>query len=309
MKTLLTVFFASDRIYLAVVKTPTKGLALAYINSTETSLDLENPSNPQSKKAINEFENLLDDIPFMIDETYITLPVESVLVSQFPGKHGISEKELKQLISLEIRQSYPTLSPADFKSTVIPLAEMKDNTKTMLGVIISNKIFETCTNIFSSKDLKINNIEISQLNAHSAFLYNYPEHSFKTVVLFGIQGQFIDVSVLQSGKPIYYNLLSFTDAKQFNQIIKIEVNKLLSDYVGFLDAAYFFGTDLNKNLMNSAKNSLKEFISDVGRLNAFRMLITKLDDRTRQYCSRTQHIYPPCIGACLPSYQEKIDIF
>src|SRR5690606_8724237 len=124
-----------------------------------------------------------------------------------------------------------------------------------------------------------------------------------------VQGQFMDISVLQKGKPIYYNLIALTDFKEIGELFEKEFTKIVPDYVSALDACYFFGAGLNKPVsMMLWETASLIGIYEAKRLNAFRMMKTNLSEREQQYCSRTLHIFPACTGAGLPSQHKIIKV-
>ncbi|MCX6148577.1 MAG: hypothetical protein NTW25_15190 [Candidatus Kapabacteria bacterium] len=308
MKRTLSVFFNIDRTYVTITEPNEKGIELLYLNSTDTNIDLENLDDDFAQVGIEDLEALLKPIEIEVDRICVTIPAESVLVSQFPGRPGMEESELRKLVSLEIRNAYPTFNPDDFTSNVIPLAQRQDGQSLMLAVIMPKQIIMSCIDILKVYDLPIENIEISQLNAHSAFLYNYPEMMDKNVIIIGVQDQFMDVSVISAGKPIYYDLVSLGDKSEIGNVFEAEYEKLTKTAIQNIDCAYFFGTGLTRDMYISVWETSMLLGIGIGRLNAFRMITTKLDSRDREYCSRTMHIYPPCIGSSFPAYHEKIKL-
>ncbi len=305
MEQILSVYFNIDRTYFTVLKSDPKGLELVYLNSTSAPVDLENMEET-STDVFNEIDSMLSEIEGDIDRVTVTLPSESVLVSQFPGASGMSEEEMKQLVSLEIKQSYPQFNFNDFTVNIIPLAERKDSAAMMMGVIMPKSSYMSCKKILQSLNQPLSNIEISQLSAHNAFLYNYPEKHESTVLLMGLQDQFIDVSVIKNKQPIYYNLVSLPDKDKFGEIFEAEFNKISEEVVEGISSAYFFGAGLTKDLHMMGWETSMLLGIEAMRLNAFRMMKTNLDPRAKEYCLRTLHIYPPCIGGAMPAYHENI---
>ncbi len=308
MKRTLSIFFNIDRTYVTITEPDEKGLKLIYLNSTENNIDLENIEDDFAQEGIQELVSLLSTIEMGIDKISVTIPAESVMVSQFPGKHGMEESELRKLISLEIKNAFPTFNPDDFTSNIVPLAKRLDGQSLMLAVIIPKQIIMSCIEILKIYDLPIENIEISQLSAHSAFLYNYPEMIDKNVIIIGVQDQFMDVSVISNGQPIYYDLVSLSDKNEIGAVFESEYGKLISIAVEQIDHAFFFGIGLTRDMYIAAWETSMLLGINVGRLNAFRMITTDLDARDREYCSRTMHIFPPCIGSSFPAYHERIKL-
>jgi len=304
----LSVFFNIDRTYLTVVERTNRGLNLVYVNSTSSPVNIDHINEPSFIEASRELDSILKSIELKINRLTCTIPSETVLVSLFPGRTGISESELLQLVNLEIRQSYPQFGVENFSSSVIPLAPMINKRQMVLAVILLKQDFEVYSKLLYPLNLPVDNIEISQLNAHSAFIYNYPEISIKNIALLGVQSRFIDISLLSGKAPVYYNLVSLPDLEKFGDSLEKEFDKLTSDYISHLDGLYFFGTGLKAEHIEIAKEKLSKKIPLIGRLNAFRMMTTSLSQREREYCSRVSHIFPPCIGGCFPAYHEHIQL-
>lgn len=309
MKRILSVFFNIDRTYITIVEPNEKGLELVYLNSTETNIDLENIEDEFSQEAVQEFISLLKTIEVEITNITVTIPAESVLVSQFPGRPGMEENEMRKLISLEIKHAYPQFNAEDFSSNIIPMERRLDGQLLMLAVIIPKQIVYSCLEILSVFNLPIENIEISQLNSHTSFLYNYPEHQDKTIAIMGVQSNFMDISVIHKGKPMYYDLVSLPDKNAIGEVFETEYNKIIASVVDKIDMAYFFGTGLTRDMYIAAWETSMLINIGFGRLNTFRMMTTQFDTRDREYCSRTMHIYPPCIGGSFPAYHEKIKLY
>lgn len=307
MERTLSVYFNVDRTYLAVLAYHSDGATLELVDSTENAIDPGYPEKESTKKGIEELNGIISNLPRDIDRLSVTLPAESVLVTQFPGKSSMEPDKIRKLANLEVRQNFPTFNFEDFYINVIPLNN--ENGNMMLGVIIANEYIRTCKNILSGLEMPINKIEISQLNAHSAFLYNYPEKHDATVALLGIEEQFIDISVIRENQPAYYNLLSLSDPGGISELLENEFNKIIPDVVDSIQGAYFFGTALDKDILLASWETCMMLGMEAVRLNAFRMMSTDLDKRTREYCSRTLHIFPPCIGGALPTYHKKVKIY
>jgi hypothetical protein len=309
MKKILSVFFNIDRTYLTGLTLDESGISLDYINSTIHHVDLENIKTEESKNGVSELNKYFFEMDFDPDEISVTLPSESVLVTKFPGKKDMSDEELKQLLNLEIRQMYPQCDEADFTRYVIPLLPQNPKLHQMMAVIVPNEDFKVIDDLMQILSKPVSKFEITQLNSHTSFLYNYPEMASKTVLFISIQGQFMDISVLENGLPVYYNLIALTDYTKSGEILENEYAKIVPDYVKSVDACYFFGAGLNKQISLLLWETASLLgIFEAKRLDAFRMVRTNLTKREKEYCSRTLHIYPACIGACLQSQHKIIKI-
>ncbi len=309
MSNILSVFFSSERVYLTFSRLSSKGLKLLNLNSTEFPIDLEDISSDNSTHAAQELEILISGLPEKIDRVTATISAENALVSQIPGDGSIAESDLKNLIRLEINQAFPTLNFNDFSANIYPLAPKKDGSKRMIAVIIPKKIFKSAKQVLKPCGRSIDNIEISQINAQNAFIFNYPELIEAPVALLGVDRQFVDISVVKDSAPVYYNLVRLPGASKLGEICKTEFEKILKDYAANIQSAYFFGPGLSKKILDQAQKEVAGLVMQSGRLNAFRMVSTELDDRDKQYCSRLLHIFPPCIGGSMTSYSERIKLF
>lgn len=309
MKKILSVFFNTDRTYLTGLTIEESGITLDYINSTIHPIDFSKIESPESVNGISELNNILLRMNFKPDEISITLPSESVLVTKFPDKEDISDDELRQLLNLEIRQIYPDRDSSEFTSYAVSLIPEKQKLHQMLAVIIIKELFKKIENLLKIVDKPILKFEISQLNAHTGFLYNYPEIRDKCVLFLSLQGQFIEVSVLQNGQQVYYNLLALPDYNQIGDLFEREFAKIVPDYASVVDVCFFFGAGLTKSIsqMLSERASFLG-INEAKRLNAFRLVRTNLSKREQDYCSRTLHIFPACIGGCLPAQYKSITV-
>lgn len=311
MERKLSVYFGIDRIYIALISFEPDGLKLEYINSTLHPFDLEFPEDENSKMAGSELNGILMTIFDNFEDISslnITISVDNAFVRQFPGSPDLSRENLLQLLNFEIRQAFKQFNYEDFIINVVPLSRRLDGKQFMLSAMFHRKNIDSCKELFVGLDLPIENIDISQFNAHSCFLYNYPEYKEKTVAIFGIQSKFVDLSVLQNGAPIYYSLLKCYDRQEFLKKVSQEFTELMTHYVDYIESAFLFGTGLNTELFGQIDETLKGLVMNVEKMNAFRMFKTDLGKREREYCSRTAHIYPPCIGAVIPPYHKVIKI-
>lgn len=305
MKRILSVYFNIDRTYVAALDVTPKGLDLVYINSTEHPIDLENPEDDLSVLASQELEIFISDISD-ISEVNITLPAESMLLSQIPGRLDMDNHQIKQLVGLEIRQAFPQFNFDDFSPIIVETGERMDGKQMLIAEIIPTKVLENAQKILAGTNLKINRYDVSQFNAHNSLLYNFPGQMEKAVALVSIQQQFIDLSVVKNSQPIYYSLVNFNSPDEIPAICENEFNKIMTDYVDYVETAFFFGSGLTLEIYKKAEAKLTEFLMTSVRLNSFRLVSTQLGQREKDYCSRVAHIFPACIGAAVPPYHKYI---
>jgi Tfp pilus assembly PilM family ATPase len=310
MSKTVSVFYNIDRTYVTLVEMKDDGLELLYLNATDNRIDLENIESDESMLGVQELSSILYEIGDDINRVSITLPADNVFVSKVPGDDDLSVQDIKKLVNFEIRQNFPQFTFEDFSTTVVPLAPMLNGKKMLLCVIVPNDILSTATQLLKDLNLPfVNSIDISQINAHNAFRYNYPELWDKNVVLASIQNKFIDISLSKNGVPGYYNLASFSSNEQISEIIEKELQKILTEAAETIDAVFFFGANLTKDNFMMCWETAMILGLEAKRLNPFRMMRTQLGERERQYCSRTFQIYPPCVGGALPVYHQRVKLF
>lgn len=302
MRRTLSIFFNIDRTYLTGVSKVGSTLSLDYINSTIHKIDFENTQSEETQNGMTELMNIISEMDFKPDEISVTLPSESVLVSKFPGNTNMNEKSLKALVALELRQTYPQFNFDDFSIQLVPMTVQKSKKQMMLAVIITKEDLKTIEDLLEPLGKKISKFDISQMNAHSAFIYNYPEFRAGNIMILGLQGQFMDISVVMDGLPAYYNLIRYDGLGSLQEKIENEYNQIVPNVCDNLDAMLYFGSGMTKTVATELINISSQLdIADTKRLNGFRLMKSSLDERQREYCSRTLQIYPACIGGCLPT--------
>lgn len=305
----ISFFFAPDRVYAAAVAKNEKGYELTDVHATENPIDLEDLDSAESQKGLEDLQNFFESVGKEFSRIAATLSPEHVLVSQFPGSAGMKASDVRSLVDLEMRQSYPRFDAKDFSVMCTPLSPSKAERKMMLATIVEKKIFSNVKKVLEPLGSLVDNIEISQLNAQDALLFNYPERAGETIASIGLDDRFIDIGTLEKGEPAYYNLMSFSDPSEVPLMIEEEVNKLHESYVEQIKAIYFYGSGLTKDVLMQVWETAMLLGLEATKLNAFRMLTASVGKREREYCSRTAHIFPPCVGGCFPPYRQRVKIY
>ena len=182
MNTALTVFFNTDRTYFALVEPGPKGLVLKYLNATEHPVDLEDTLSETSATGIREINEILPQIP-RPDKVYVSLPQQNMFISRIPGNLNMSKDHLKKLVEFEIHGAYPQFNSKDFTSIVVELGPKLDKQEMLLVEIIPNNVLFTTEVILAPLEQPIERYDVSQMNIHSALLYNYPEEAEKAIAV------------------------------------------------------------------------------------------------------------------------------
>ncbi|HRP01405.1 MAG TPA: hypothetical protein PLE30_02045 [Candidatus Kapabacteria bacterium] len=305
----LSIYLNTDKVYLTGIAIDSNHAAIEYIESTNYQIDLENIDSHASQQAITDLESILNNMEFKANKLTITLPAESIFITRFPAKFDFSKDQLKQLVSLELRQAYPEFSFDNFDVRLVPIQAIKSQSESMIAMMILKSDLTFLSNLFAKYNLEISNYEIAPFAAYSTFMFNYPEMRDKSVLLIGYQGKFLDFSVHKDGKILYYNINSISNESQIGEATEKEFLKIQETVLDAVDATYFYGSSLTRNITLSLwETAMVLGIMEAKRLNPFRMLSTTLDKRYQEYCSRTFQIYPPCIGSALKRWHNIVDI-
>ncbi len=305
----LSVYFDEERIYIALLKKGIKGIELIDIDVTDhpfSFIDIDYKSNLLAKSELNQI--LSEFEKYEINRVSITLPTDNILISQFPAHPNISEEELKSLVDFEIKNSYPQFTYDDFNSNVY-LIKPTDSKYKLLAVIISKKDLEICKDLISKLNTPVDNIEISQFNAHNSYIYNYPDKNWEVIAFFNISGNFIDFTILFEKELLHYSIIATSTDPEISFILDEAIMNSTLKYNVKIESIFLFGSKLNKYIFDESKKLFSAKSIDCNRLNAFRMIETKLDARKREYCSRMAHIFPPCIGGFFQSLHKKFKFY
>lgn len=308
MKKNLSLAFGTDRTYLTLIENQPNGLALKYASVTSQAFDIENFDSPFNKEALQELIELIENIKLPFDYINISIPIETAFVSKFPGRPNISTKEILSIVNIEIRQLYPQYDPSEFPTYIFRLPEL-NKIPYYLAVIIPKKIYQNTKKITSAINRLAEKIELSQFNSHYSMLYNYPEFFDKHVALFNIQDNFIDFSTISGKNLLSYDLLKFSSPEELPNTIKESIIKINTENGVPVEIVFLFGYGLNREIFDLISNTLSKVVKEIKRLNAFRMFRSEVNYSLRELCSTFAHLFPPCVGASISSYHEKIKIF
>ncbi len=308
MNKTLTIFFSPERTYFALVEPKGKGLELMYIATTSEPIDIENPESPFSQPGLEEFYETIKKIDFNYDLISFSIPIENTILTEFPARPNISKDEIMSIINIEIRQNLPQFNPQEFPTYLFELSPRK-NQSYYLTIIIPKLIFKNLKAIVSNLNKPVQKIEVSQINSHNAFLYNYPEEHSKVCALLNIADKFIDFSILKGKDFLWYSLLKYNFTEEIPDLVERKLSEIPNEIVPGVDSIFLYGTNLDKIMFEKVTNKLSRKCSNIKRLNAFRMFTTNLDEASRTICSRLAHHFPACIGSAIPDYHNRIKIY
>lgn len=301
----LTVYFNSDKVYTGIFERDRKGLTLLNISSTLDPVDLDNLDSEISKKAINQISRTLSSTDHKVEELNVVLSNDNAFWTVMPGNIHMDKVQLKQLLELEIRNNINSANLNDFSFRVYPYGvKDEDDSEMILVVFIRNEILANCSKALDITGLKINYITIAQIATQNTIEYNYPDTSHLYDLLINVEEDFCDISLSNSNITYYYDLLKETDEKNLIEEINFGIKKLKDDG---LSTGYILvmGTKLNKTFLEELNNTLP---IEAKRINSFRFVRANLEERLRDYCIRTSHIYAPVVGGALNSFDKGIVI-
>lgn len=308
MESILSLFFSPERTYLASFELTQNGLKLLKIGTTSGPIDLENLEAPLNQNYLQELLNIVSDLNNNTNLLTVSIPMEYVIITQFPGRPNITTDEITSVINIEIRQNYPQFNPEEFPTYLFQLAPRKEQTY-FLASIIPIKIFQSIKKISNKMNKIVQRIEISQIAAHNSLLYNYPEDKEKLVAIFNVSDKFIDYSVIKGNDFYFYNLIKYNTQEQIPSLIDQNLNKVINEFQIQISSLYFFGTHLNKILLDKVHKHFGSEVESIKRLNPFRLVTTELDEPSQQICARLAHHFPPCVGSILPELHKKVKVY
>lgn len=300
MKT-LTVFFNSDKVYSGIFERNKKGLTLLDLSSTLDPANLDDIDSDLSKKAISQLNRNLGSTDHKIEELNVVLNNESTYWTIVPGSMSDSESELKEILELEIKNKSKSFEISDFSFRIYPYGQKDEFDSEMLFVVLIRKgVIENCKKILEITGLEINYITMSQITSQNTVEYNYPDTSHLYDVIINVEDSFCDISLSNNNTFYYYDLLKNDNDYQLVEDIKKEIEKLKEQGLS-PGNALVIGTSLTKSFLDKLTDALN---LEVKRLNAFRFVRANIDERLREYCIRTSHIYAPVVGGALNSFDK-----
>ncbi len=308
MEKVLSMYFSPTRTYITLLEKANKGLKLLDLSTTSLPIDLENLENPTNEQALEELYTTIKDISNDAKFISISIPMEYLIITQFPGRPQLSRDEIMTVLDFEIKHNYPQFNPEDFPTFLFELQPRKERIH-FLAAIIPKKIFQTIKSIAKQCNKTVQRIEISQISAQNCFLYNYPEERDNFVGLFNLSDNFIDYSVIKGEEFYSYNLIKYNSEEDIPKLIEQNVNKINNEFSIEINSLYLFGTNLNKIILNNLTRQFKNKLIKIKRLNAFRLVANGMEESSKQICARLAHHYPACVGCVLPEYHKKVKFY
>ncbi|MFN5006459.1 MAG: hypothetical protein ACK5GO_03080 [Ignavibacteria bacterium] len=303
MNTTLSVYFGSERTYVALLNTAREGLEVMHANVFPQALKSEYDI-PHLSQMIAK-----DLAPFhgMVQAVNFSIPIEKVYIYQVPNADLSRKAEIKALLNEEIKAVEPEKTTDDFSIMLIPGNASEDGSKHMLAVLTDHALLNLCKECLSGFKVPITFTQNSQFAAHSACITNYPEYAGKSIAIFGVQDHFIDVSVLHAGNLAFYSLYGIPEDEDFGSVCGKILTATLPAHLPDIpspDLVLLYGEGLKKNSLDALSIAVN---NPTQRFNAFRSLLASgsLGVSAISLCNKAAHLFPPVIGAYLKPLQEK----
>lgn len=300
MNTTLSVYFGSERTYIALLNTAREGMEVLHVNAFPQTLRSEDDV-PMLSQIISK-----DLAPYfgMVQMVNFSIPIEKVYIYQVPNADLTRKAEIKTLLNEEIKQVEPEKTADDFSIMLIPGHATEDGSKHMLAVMTDLALIDMCKQCFAPFKVPLKFTQNSQFAAHSAGILNYPEYAKKTIAILGVQNRFIDVSVISEGNLAFYSLYGIPEKEDFGSVCGKVLTSVLPQYLPPPDIALLYGEGLRKDLLDALSSAVT---IPTMRFNAFRGLLstTSLGISSIALCNKAAHVFPPVIGASLKPLQEK----
>lgn len=304
MKKNLCVYFGESRTYFCVTERTSRGIELKYIKSLKLIPDFDEKEfydgsfqydlGEVTNEAVREIEKI---IPVM--------PYSKVFSCLMPAPKNMTVEELKKLFKFELRQNFSDTVYEDFSAYCLPFSMSMGDENYILGLFVRNKVAEICKSFLSAFNLPIDDMVLPQKAIVHAYDLNYPENSSKLSVLLFFGFKFSSVTVCKGKEMLYYSGMNYDNHLLEIENFQREIEKAKELINEDFDNLFLYGEALTPMILEEYKKAFRNKFSFISRLNAFRMLTTKLGGEYREYCNRMAHVYPACVGAGI---NENLDV-
>lgn len=301
----LSIYFSKTRSYFVAIEETESGILLTDIQSTSQPLSRTAISDELNSEGVNELRQSLINSDIKPDDISIVLPTDNFIISKIPFANSFTGNSLKELIELELKYHFDEIDINKIRINITPFIG-KDSAKDfLLLTIFDKKLIDLCNDILSCINMTVKEILPSQFSVYRAFIHNYTKQSGNNLLL-GINDNILEFSKISNSKPETLNFRAFESKEELNYIIFNDILKIsnLED----INNIFLYGEQLTKQLYEIIRNKLTNIQIVLNRMSAFSKMRTNADKRIIDYCSRTAHIYPACIGACFKNTIETIEL-
>ena len=302
MESTLSIVFNEDSVLCALFEPHAKGWQLSDLTVLSGWYDV----------FLDDFEETLvgsklvsyvESIASRVKDVRIVLPPSAVLTRYVPYLPADSQKQITELLELEIMQSAPETSVSSYRASFYPMRNAGNHGPVMLAVLNRKSVENTIRRIFLKRGIMDCMFVVRHVCSHSAFLYSFPESAASTTILVNADVSQCDVYVLQKRVTAYFNIIPYTDAQVAPEAISQEIlGSILPVLVSVPEekpSVMLCGDAITPSLMNEISKRLENRVQSVQRLQAFRMCITTLDEQHRMFASKWAHRFAANVGSIL----------
>ena len=296
-----SIYFGKKLTLFSVIERTDTTFVLHYLNSINSVIDVKQLESKNSRNGINELTAIVKNFSNKTKKCFVTLALEDVIITKIPGNIEPQSTEFADLINLEIRQNFPTKNIDNYRIKSTQILASDSNNSMFLAIMIDNELIQSIESVVVALGLEVADISTSQISAINTLAYNYPDNKMTDIIV-NVYDEMLEYLIMQDKKLLGYEAVFIPKDKDILQINENKITNILNELkISQLGNIYYFGSNLTKKNYVIYWEVAMLLGGDAKRLNPFRMFKTNLDKRDIEYCARTFHLYPPCIGGALPT--------
>jgi len=296
-----SIYFGKNLTLFAVIERTDDAFVLHYLNSLNSTIDINQLESPNTRNGINELTTVVKKFSNKIKKCFVTLTIEDVIITKIPGNIEPQSAEFVDLINLEIRQNFPTKNITNYRIKSMQILANDSNNSMFLTIMIEQELIQSVDKIISMIGLEVTDVSTSQISAINTLSYNYPDVKMTNIIV-NVYEEMLEYLIMQDKKLLGYESVFVSKDKNIFKTNENKITNILKELkINQIENIYYFGTNLTKENYTVYWEVGMQLGGDTKRLNPFRMFKNNLEKRDIEYCARTFHIYPPCIGGVLPT--------
>ncbi len=272
-----------------------KGIEILDIALIEEAVDFSNSSSDEALRT--QLQSLLQSLQGGATKVVVCLAPAALHYSCIPLVDLHEREKLQELLSLEVLQFAPQKSLQDFRALALPLSS--GQTQQMLMILSETAVEQRLLQALAECGHSHCEFRIAAQSAYASFAYNYPEKREQTVALVSVDDTELCIGLYSAGDLVFFHTCQLPSAADAAEELCIVLEELLTDRVAKIDTLALYGDHLSPSLIRNIRAGLDERVTEVERLNAFRMCATSMDDAHRQFAGRYAQRFALCVGNVL----------
>lgn len=295
-----SLYFQPHRTSVAVLEMSDNGFSLRHLQHLTAIINLDDSADGSATAL--ELCDLLEHLDGTLHKVFVTISSEYSLLTHIPAVEKDS-LEFLELLDLEVRTHFPDRERTDFYAKVTPLGV---NGEMNLVSLIDKELLVRIEKIVSNLGVPLTDVNVAPFASINSFSYNYPELRNKYVMLVEVCKDAIEYIMMYDNRIIMYEYDGYSSDADLADKIEMKVGSMSSRLGVALAGMYFYGETLSREQYISCWEIGMILAADSKRLNPFRMMDTSLEQRDREYISRTFQMYTQCIGGGLPTQLDVV---